>query len=187
MTDRSVVGMFLRVIGWRRSMLQEKAPGPYPGSIAATAFAVLLMLAAPAARAQELGRPMYGQAFTAGQGQTLEYFGSPNEASCRAACQAKGTACQAYTWVAQDGYQPGDPPMCYLMSSYGTPSSHTCCVSAWRPRASAPAATEAGCCEWTMPDGRPNCGLLAAGAPCQGTFVPRSPGCDNNTVRCVRR
>ena len=167
-------------------MLPKPLSQRRPCRRAAAALAALFMVAAPACLAQELGPGIDGQAFTGGQGQVLgSPFGSPNEPSCRAACERAGTACKAYTWVKPNGYQPGDPPMCYLMSSYGTPSSHACCITAVRARAAGQVVTEGGCCEWTMPNGSPNCGLLGPGATCQGRFVPRSPGCNNITTRCA--
>jgi hypothetical protein len=64
-------------------------------------------------------------------GETLRFYGSPSAGTCRRDCEGD-TACQAYTWVRPGGYQPGDPPTCYLMRSFQTASRHACCITATR-------------------------------------------------------
>ena len=63
--------------------------------------------------------------------QILRYFGSPSEDACRSSCSA-AQGCVAYTFVRPGGYQVGDPPMCYLMSSLGPEVKHSCCVTGVR-------------------------------------------------------
>lgn len=61
---------------------------------------------------------------------TLRYFrlNSASSDLCQSACAAD-PRCVAYTYVKPGGYQAGDPPMCYLMSSLGPKVEHSCCVS----------------------------------------------------------
>lgn len=77
-----------------------------------------------------LGPPYDG--FALGGGDILRYYGSPSESACRADCEREGGNCKAYTWVKPEGYQKGDPPVCYLMASYRNPVRHKCCVTATR-------------------------------------------------------
>jgi hypothetical protein len=84
--------------------------------------------AAPAAAA--LGPPHDG--WSINQGQILRFYGSPSPASCRADCERDAARCEAYTWVKPGAYQPGDPPVCYLMRSYVVASPHPCCITATR-------------------------------------------------------
>jgi hypothetical protein len=65
-------------------------------------------------------------------GDILRYYGSPSEAACRADCEREGANCQSYTWVKPEGYQKGDPPVCYLMKTFGQAGQHKCCVTATR-------------------------------------------------------
>ncbi len=64
-------------------------------------------------------------------GAILRFYGSPSAQACRSDCE-HDKACQAYTWVRPGGYQPGDPPVCYLMQSYQAGTRHPCCVAATR-------------------------------------------------------
>jgi PAN domain len=60
----------------------------------------------------------------------LRYFrlSEASLALCQSAC-AEDPDCVAFTYVRPDGYQAGDPPMCYLMASLGPRGKSTCCVT----------------------------------------------------------
>jgi hypothetical protein len=76
-----------------------------------------------------LGPDRDGWTFNAQTGTTLTYYGCPSAATCRADCE-NNPKCMAYSWVKPAGYQPGDPPVCYLLSSWTGLIKHSCCISA---------------------------------------------------------
>ena len=76
-----------------------------------------------------LGPDRDGWTFNAQTGTTLTYYGCPSAATCRADCE-NNPKCMAYGWVKPAGYQPGDPPVCYLLSSWTGLVKHPCCISA---------------------------------------------------------
>lgn len=78
-----------------------------------------------------LGPDRDGWGFNSGTATILRFFGSTTAAYCRAECE-KDANCKAFSWIKPGGYQPGDPPMCYLMSSWSGLVQHSCCVSAVR-------------------------------------------------------
>jgi hypothetical protein len=78
-----------------------------------------------------LGPDREGWGFNSGTATILRFFGSTTAAYCRAECE-KDATCKAYSWIKPGGYQPGDPPMCYLMSAWSGLVQHSCCVSAVR-------------------------------------------------------
>ncbi len=49
-------------------------------------------------------------------GTTLKFQHSPTAAFCKLLCTAN-TGCRGYTWIHEGTYNPGDPAMCYLLSS----------------------------------------------------------------------
>jgi formylglycine-generating enzyme required for sulfatase activity len=55
----------------------------------------------------------------------------PSETNCRDACE-RNKECLGYTWVKPNGYQAGDPAMCYLKDAISSTSRHPCCISATR-------------------------------------------------------
>lgn len=63
------------------------------------------------------------------QGDTLTYYRGTTDAQCQTDCAAK-EGCQGFTFVRPDGYQRGDPAMCYLVSRITNEVSDPCCVSA---------------------------------------------------------
>ena len=79
----------------------------------------------------QLGPDRDGWGFNSETGSILRFFGSPSVASCRAECE-KDAKCMAFNWVKPGGYQPGDPPVCYLLSSWAGQVQHPCCISAVR-------------------------------------------------------
>ena len=108
-------------------------PAPSPQTAAAppqvlTPLPEVYTAPTPRGRAA-LGPSRYG--WNLSGGETLRFFRSPSEQACHRECE-NNSACQAYTWVKPGGYQPNDPPVCYLMRSYKAASRHRCCVSATR-------------------------------------------------------
>ncbi|MFY9610522.1 MAG: caspase family protein [Blastocatellia bacterium] len=85
-------------------------------------------------RPKRIGAPILGPdrdgwTFNAQMGTTLTYYGCPSAATCRADCE-NNPKCMAFSWVKPAGYQPGDPPVCYLLSSWTGLVKHSCCISA---------------------------------------------------------
>ena len=78
-----------------------------------------------------LGPDRDGWTFNSSTATNLRFFGSASAASCRAECE-KESKCMAFSWIKPAGYQPGDPPMCYLLSSWAGLVQHPCCISAVR-------------------------------------------------------
>jgi hypothetical protein len=79
--------------------------------------------------APTLGPDRPGWTFNAQSGTILTYYGSSSAAACRSDCE-NNPKCMAYSWIKPAGYQAGDPPMCYLMSSWTSLIKHSCCTSA---------------------------------------------------------
>ena len=65
-------------------------------------------------------------------GDYLRYYPSPSPGACRLDCERNPSGCKGFTWVRPGGYQAGDGPMCYLITSVQGPTQHKCCVSASR-------------------------------------------------------
>ncbi len=84
-----------------------------------------------AAGLPSVGPDREGWGFNSSTATILRFFGSTTAAYCRAECE-KDAACKAFSWIKPGGYQPGDPPMCYLMSAWSGLVQHSCCVSAVR-------------------------------------------------------
>jgi hypothetical protein len=76
-----------------------------------------------------LGPDRDGWTFNAQIATNLTYYGCPSAATCRADCE-NNPKCMAYSWVKPAGYQPGDPPVCYLLSSWTGLIKHSCCITA---------------------------------------------------------
>jgi hypothetical protein len=76
-----------------------------------------------------LGPDRDGWTFNAQLGTTLTYYRSSSAAECRADCE-NNPKCVGYSWIKPAGYQAGDPPMCYLLSSWTGLVKHPCCISA---------------------------------------------------------
>ncbi len=62
-------------------------------------------------------------------GDNLTYYRGSTAAQCRADC-ARNPRCVGFTYIKAAGYNPGDPPMCYLAARITSQSSHKCCISA---------------------------------------------------------
>jgi hypothetical protein len=65
-------------------------------------------------------------------GDTLTYYRGTTAEQCQTDCVKNGN-CQGFTYVKENGYQKGDPPMCYLISRISGSVSHSCCVSGRKP------------------------------------------------------
>lgn len=65
-------------------------------------------------------------------GDTLTYYRGTSVAQCQADCTKNGN-CKGFTFVKENGYQKGDPPMCYLISRITGSVSHACCISGRKP------------------------------------------------------
>lgn len=65
-------------------------------------------------------------------GDTLIYYRGTSVAQCQADCTKNGN-CKGFTFVKENGYQKGDPPMCYLISRITGSVSHSCCISGRKP------------------------------------------------------
>lgn len=65
-------------------------------------------------------------------GDTLTYYRGTTVEQCRADC-AKNGNCKGFTYVKENGYQKGDPPMCYLISRISGSVQHSCCISGRKP------------------------------------------------------
>jgi hypothetical protein len=62
------------------------------------------------------------------EGTRITYYPTTTPERCRSDCQANPN-CRAATYIRQGAYNPGDPPMCYLMAAIKTLNPSTCCIS----------------------------------------------------------
>jgi hypothetical protein len=63
------------------------------------------------------------------QGTTLTYYRGTTPEKCQADCGAN-LQCKAFTLIKAGAYNPGDPPMCYLISAITVSGPSSCCISA---------------------------------------------------------
>jgi hypothetical protein len=63
------------------------------------------------------------------EGERLTYYVGTTPEQCQADCD-KTPRCKAYTYIRPGAYNPGDPPMCYLMSEAKELTPSPCCISA---------------------------------------------------------
>lgn len=85
-------------------------------------------------RPKRIGAPILGPdrdgwTFNDQLATNLTYYRSASAAACRADCE-NNPKCMGYSWIKPAGYQAGDPPMCYLLSSWTGLVKHRCCISA---------------------------------------------------------
>jgi hypothetical protein len=62
------------------------------------------------------------------KGDILTYYHRTSAAQCQSDCAANQN-CQGFTFIRAGGYQPNDPPMCYLITRITEAVSHSCCIS----------------------------------------------------------
>jgi hypothetical protein len=63
------------------------------------------------------------------QGTTLTYYRGTTPEKCQADCGAN-PQCKAFTLIKAGAYNPGAPPMCYLISAITVSGPSSCCISA---------------------------------------------------------
>jgi PAN domain len=73
--------------------------------------------------------PVQQASINQGDGQMLTYYGGTTPERCQADCD-KNPGCRAFTFIRPGAYNPGDPPMCYLMSEANKLTPSPCCISA---------------------------------------------------------
>jgi hypothetical protein len=64
-------------------------------------------------------------------GTRITFYSSPSFEQCQADCAANAN-CKVFTWIRPGAYNPGDSPMCYLMSAVTDKVTHACCISGVR-------------------------------------------------------
>lgn len=62
-------------------------------------------------------------------GDNLTYYRGSTAAQCKADC-ARNPRCAGFTYIKPEGYNPGDPAMCYLAARITSQAPHKCCISA---------------------------------------------------------
>jgi hypothetical protein len=62
-------------------------------------------------------------------GENLTHYRGTTPEQCQEDC-ASNASCKAFTFIRAGAYNPGDPPMCYLISVVTQTVPHDCCISA---------------------------------------------------------
>lgn len=62
-------------------------------------------------------------------GENLTYYRGTTPEQCKADCE-KNPDCKGFGLIRAGAYNPGDPPMCYLLSKVTGSTPSSCCISA---------------------------------------------------------
>lgn len=68
---------------------------------------------------------------TVSVGKNLDYFHVQTPEQCQTSC-AGDERCVGWSFIRENGFQPGDPSMCYRMTEIGTMTQHACCITGWK-------------------------------------------------------
>lgn len=80
---------------------------------------------------------------TVSVGKNLDYFHVQTPEQCQTSC-AGDERCIGWSYIRENGFQQGDPSMCYRMTEITTMTQHACCITGWKTGAATGTAGDTG-------------------------------------------